>query len=192
MPTTARSRKRSLFVVCAALCALPQFTACAPLGAWDEEIGDADLHEKLGPSEQYEAESRSSEQGCSLRSNHAGFTGSGFMDYGGNGTWIEWTDIQAAAAGEYELRFRYANGSGGDRSSDLIVNGSGQGPAAFSPSGGWKTWTTTTANVMLREGRNTLRVVANTGRGGPNLDHVVVTAVDLCPNDPTKDDLVNQ
>jgi hypothetical protein len=124
----------------------------------------------------YEAEARSQASGCNQAANHAGFTGAGFMDYGGNGTWIEWTTIKVPRAGTYLLTFRYANGSGGNRASTILVNGQSAGFVSFPPTGGWPKWSTQTLSVSLRQGANTLRVLASTGSGGPNLDHVVVKA----------------
>ena len=134
----------------------------------------------------YEAEARTSASGCSVKSNHAGFSGSGFMDYGGNGTWIEWNNVIAAAAGEYKLTFRYGNGSAGNRQAAAIINGRNIGNVTFAPTGGWQTWKTDAIGVSLKAGSNTIRIMANTGSGGPNLDNMEVPSGDACPNDPNK------
>jgi len=128
---------------------------------------------------QYEAESRSAAQGCAQFAGQAGFTGSGFMDFGGNGTWIEWNNISAFEAGDYQLSFRYANGVGGSRHAAILVNGSSAGSASFAPSGGWASWRSEVVKVRLRQGANTVRVQADTGNGGPNIDHVAVTPLSL-------------
>jgi len=168
---------------------------CAPSdgteadGTWD--VSDADggadaLEDKIGAARRYEAEDHSATQGCSQQSNHAGFTGAGFIDYGGNGTWIEWNGIVASAAGQYKLSFRHANGSRANRGSALLVNGSNAGSVAFAPTGAWTTWRNENVTVMLRAGNNTVRVLANSASGGTNLDHVAVTPLDLCTSDPAK------
>jgi len=128
---------------------------------------------------QYEAESRSAAQGCAQFASQAGFTGSGFMDFGGNGTWIEWNNISAFEAGDYQLSFRYANGVGGSRHAAILVNGSSAGSASFAPSGGWASWRSEVVKIRLRQGANTVRVQADTGNGGPNIDHVAVTPLAL-------------
>jgi len=110
-------------------------SACAPLegeaaGDWStgsqDEGGVEELQDKVGPTTQYEAESRCAAQGCSQSAGQAGFTGSGFMDFGGNGTWIEWNNISASLAGDYQLSFRYANGAGGNRQAPILVKHKGQ------------------------------------------------------------------
>ena len=46
---------------------------------------------------------------------HAGYTGSGFADYQGNGTgYVEWT-VNVPTAGTYSLNIRYGNGGTADR-----------------------------------------------------------------------------
>ncbi len=123
----------------------------------------------------YQAESRTAQSGCVSSSNHSGYTGSGFMDFGGNGSWIEWNNINVSSAGEYSLTFRYANGSSSNRQAAIIVNGTSVGNKSFSSSGGWSTWKTTSINATLRSGNNTVRVMANTSSGGANLDKLTVS-----------------
>ena len=54
---------------------------------------------------------------------HAGYTGSGFADYQGNGTgYVEWT-VNVPTAGTYNLNIRYGNGGTADRPMSIQVNG---------------------------------------------------------------------
>lgn len=124
---------------------------------------------------QYEAENNTGASGCQKSTAHAGFTGSGFMDFGGNGSWIEWNNVAAQSAGDVTLTFRYANGSSGNRQAAVIVNGQSAANIPFASTGSWKNWRTTALKVSLRNGTNTIRIQANTGSGGPNLDHMLVT-----------------
>ncbi len=138
----------------------------------------------------YEAEDRTASSGCAEASNHAGFTGSGFMDYGGQGTWIEWNDVDAPRAGTRALTFRYANGSGSPRRASVIVNGNAIGEVPFAPTGAWTTWDEVAIDAPLRAGTNAIRVIAATSRGGPNLDHLdVIGGGDTPPGggDPGED-----
>ena len=143
-----------------------------------------------GDCEPYEAESRTGQSGCKVATNHSGYQGSGFIDFGGNGTWIEWNTITAPIAGEYTLTFRYANGGAGNRQAAIIVGGRKQVNVPFAKTGGWKNWRTATTKVALAQGNNTIRVQANTGSGGPNLDNMLVVGEGLvqddCPDDPNK------
>ena len=111
----------------------------------------------------YEAEKRSSQSGTKVATNHAGFTGTGFVDFGGNGTWIEWNAIAAPVAGQYTLTFRYANGSAGNRQTEVLVNGEKAGNVPFGKTGSWKKWSRATFQVGLVKGNNSIRIKANTG-----------------------------
>ncbi|HEU4424737.1 MAG TPA: CBM35 domain-containing protein, partial [Pilimelia sp.] len=58
----------------------------------------------------YEAETATISQGT-VSTQHAGFSGTGFVDYTNvAGSYVEWT-VTAAAAGEATLTLRYANGT---------------------------------------------------------------------------------
>src|SRR6266498_1952349 len=92
----------------------------------------------------YEAESATVSQGV-VESNHAGFSGTGFVNYDNLvGSYVQWT-VNAAAAGPATVRFRYANGTTVNRPMDIAVNGA---PAvsglAFNGTGTWDTWQTVT------------------------------------------------
>ncbi len=106
---------------------------------------------------------------------HAGYSGSGYADYGNvAGQAITWT-IQATHAGTHALAFRYANGGTGDRPLALRVNGTLLSTLAFAPSGGWPAWSYTPAvEVELVKGANTISLTATTA-GGPNVDSLAVT-----------------
>lgn len=140
----------------------------------------------------YEGEARTGEYGCRVATNHAGFTGSGFVDFGGNATWIEWNNIAVSRDSEYTLTFRYANAGAAARQSDIIINGEKRGTLLFSPTGSWTNWKNDTIKLALKAGNNTIRLLASTGSGGPNLDSLVVLGVtppgDDCPEDPAKTD----
>ncbi len=126
----------------------------------------------------YQAESYTAQSGCSRATDKSGYTGSGFIDYGGDGTWVEWNNINVSTAGNYTLAFRYANGSANPRQSAIYANGSNRGNVVFAQTGSWTTWSTATFGVPLKAGNNTVRVLANTSIGGPNLDSMEVAPQD--------------
>jgi hypothetical protein len=96
------------------------------------------------------------------------------MDFGGSGSIVEWNKIDVPSDGQYTLVFRYANG-GGDRPCFINVNDTVRaGNVSFSPTGSWKTWKTASITVDLKAGINKIRVTADTGAGGPNLDKMDV------------------
>ena len=96
------------------------------------------------------------------------------MDFGGDGAWIEWDNIDVAQAGEYTLMFRYANGSSSDREAKIKVNGDTVGYLPFESTGSWTKWKTASIEVALERGDNTIFVKATTDNGGPNLDHLML------------------
>src|SRR5690242_20985333 len=70
----------------------------------------------------YQAEDATISQGV-VESNHAGFTGSGFVNYDNLvGSYVEWT-ITNAPAGPADVTLRFANGTAATRPLDWTVNG---------------------------------------------------------------------
>jgi subtilisin family serine protease len=124
----------------------------------------------------YEAENAQISQG-QVDSNHAGFSGTGFVNYDNvAGSFVQWT-VTAAAAGSVRLTFRYANGTTANRPMDIAVNGTrvvaGLG---FPGTGAWTNWSTATATVTLNAGTNTIRATATVAAGGPNVDYLEVAS----------------
>jgi hypothetical protein len=127
---------------------------------------------------EYEAEDAML-SGPVVATEHAGFTGTGFVDFGSaGGQFIEW-NVTAPQAGLYTLSFRYANGSTGNRPLELRVNGTVDQPAvAFGTTGAWTNWAVSSEQVTLVAGANAIRLTS-VGGEGPNLDHL-----DLAFNGP--------
>jgi|GEM_PF-4544844 len=111
--------------------------------------------------------------GTSVASGNAGFTGTGYADFGGAGSFAEFNVNSAGSGGPVNLIFRYANGSGGNRTSDIIVNGSVVASAPFPPTGGWTTYLLQLSSGTFVQGNNIVRVQASPG-AGPNLDNLTV------------------
>ena len=120
--------------------------------------------------DRYEGEAFTAQTGGTARTDF----GTTFYDFGGNGSWEEWSNVIVPAAGTYAVTFRFGNGSGANRQCALIVNGIGQGNIPFSSNSSWNLWQTVTLSVPLNSGNNTIRLTANTGAGGPNLDYMDV------------------
>ncbi|MFI0449866.1 glycosyl hydrolase family 28 protein [Actinomadura sp. 6N118] len=126
------------------------------------------------PGNRFEAENATISQGV-VESNHAGFTGAGFVNYTNvAGSYVEFT-VNAAQAGTMPLTFRFANGTTVNRPMDITVNGVlASDELAFPGTGSWPNWTTTSITVPLNAGANTIRATATTANGGPNLDHLAL------------------
>jgi hypothetical protein len=105
------------------------------------------------------------------------FTGAGFADYGGAGSYVQWNSV--AGSGDHTISFNYAcRGTG--RSAKLIVNGTTYAtkdiPVTYDDNGD-RTWVFVGAilsweNIPLSGSSNTIRLesIGN----GPNIDKLLV------------------
>ena len=111
---------------------------------------------------------------ATFASNHTGFTGTGFMDFG---NFVEWNNVNPGS-GKYNLKLRYANGSSANRQCNVIVNGQNIGSVPFAPTGAWNVWSEATINsVNLTGNVNTIRIQIASGFSGPNLDKLTLEPV---------------
>jgi alpha-galactosidase len=125
------------------------------------------------PGNQYEAEAGTFSAGSTVDSDHAGYSGAGFVNTtNAVGSYVEWT-VTAAQAGTATLTFRYANGTTANRPLDVAVNGTVARPAlAFPSTGTWPNWQSVTTTVTLVAGTNKIRTTATSAGGAPNLDYL--------------------
>jgi alpha-L-fucosidase len=126
------------------------------------------------PETRYEAENGVLTQGV-VESNHAGFSGTGFVNYDNvSGSAVEFK-VVAEAAGPRQVTLRFANGTEANRPLDISVNGQlAVDEQAFAGTGAWTTWQSVTVTLNLEAGENTVRAVATTANGGPNLDYLEI------------------
>ncbi|MFZ5424938.1 MAG: sugar-binding protein [Patescibacteria group bacterium] len=112
-----------------------------------------------------------------IATNHAGFSGTGFVDTSdfpnGAGGYVKWT-ITASETGEYELGFNYGLAKLA-RDMNLIVNGKVVETLTFNTTGNWANWQILATNAPLVAGVNTIELLATTTYGGPNLDYLKVS-----------------
>ena len=110
-----------------------------------------------------------------VESNHAGYTGTGFVNYDNEvGSYVQWT-VTVGAAGSTSFALRYANGTAVARPMTIAVDGVTAGTPSFGGTGAWETWTTASVSATLTAGTHTVRATATTANGGPNVDSVTVT-----------------
>ncbi|MEU8147865.1 carbohydrate-binding protein [Nonomuraea sp. NPDC048901] len=122
----------------------------------------------------YEAENATISQGV-VESNHAGYSGTGFVNYDNVvGSYVEYT-VNATAAGNANVTLRYANGTTVNRPMTITANGTTL-TRDFPSTGDWDTWATATFTLPLTAGANTIRATATTANGGPNADYIDVSA----------------
>lgn len=127
-----------------------------------------------------EAESAALSGGTRVESEHAGYSGTGYV--GGftdanRGTAAATFTTGSTAAGTSELTLRYANGTGTARSLTVSINGAvRQVSLPATPS--WASWGAATTEVALNAGANTITVSYGSGdNGNVNLDNIKLSAV---------------
>jgi len=109
--------------------------------------------------------------GSSVSSTNTGFTGSGYVEFTGEGN-IETTFT--AFAVPYNLTVRFALDTG-DRPLEIIVNGGSLGNLSFPATGSFTTWgNTATFAITPLSGSNTIRL-QTTGGSGANIDQLTLT-----------------
>lgn len=120
----------------------------------------------------YEAENATVSQGL-VESNHAGFSGTGFVNYDNLvGSFVQFS-VTAAVAGPATITIRFSNGTTVNRPMDVAVNGTVVAAGrAFPSTTNWDTWASSTLTVNLNAGTNTIRATATTANGGPNVDYL--------------------
>ena len=127
----------------------------------------------------YEAESGFFSSGSgSFGSSNAGYTGAGYMDFSsstGNNVYLEW-QVDSPSDALANLSIRYANGGATNRPLSLIVNGKNITTFNFAATGGWSNYSTTPSfnGISLKKGINSIRLVANAGSEGANIDNLQI------------------
>jgi alpha-galactosidase len=109
----------------------------------------------------------------------SGYSGTGFVNTtNATGAFVEST-VNAAQAGPATLVFDFANGTTANRPMNIFVNGAlAASELPYQPTGAFSLWNTSIVSANLAAGTNTIRAVATTANGGPNLDYLdVVTGL---------------
>ncbi|WP_163539855.1 TIM-barrel domain-containing protein [Gracilibacillus sp. YIM 98692] len=113
----------------------------------------------------------------SVNNNHAGFTGTGFVDsmdqVGAKVTFYP----KVKTSGQYDIQVRYANGSGADQTLSLFVNGDYEKQVTFSATTSWDDWATVSVPVSLDSGQSIISFINSEGAGDSgrvNIDHIAV------------------
>lgn len=119
---------------------------------------------------------------CTVGTSNFPYVGSGYLDMGGNGSYVEWNNIYSETTKKHTLLIKYANASGANRPCELTVNGAVMKDIIFlSHFGDWNYYWIDRVTVNLNAGYNTVRLMANTSSGGPNIDNIAVSSDDgLC------------
>ena len=113
---------------------------------------------------------------------NAGFTGSSYVNYENvAGGYIQWT-VNVPTAGNYKLDLRFANGTDANRSMNVSVNNSSDFVAMdFSGTSAWTVWAESSIIMALNAGANTIKAIATSANGGPNVDYLKLEATSQAP-----------
>ncbi|MFJ7995725.1 family 16 glycoside hydrolase [Streptomyces sp. NPDC096310] len=139
------------------------------------------LNARPGPEQpvtSYDAESARLTGGADIDTEHAGYTGGGFVDGFGTQGATATFEVDAPAKGDYDLALRYANGPNpfaGTKTIGVGVNGGQTRQTSLPSTGAWNRWSTKTERFTLNKGRNTLTYTYRPeDTGHVNLDMVEV------------------
>ena len=118
-----------------------------------------------------EAETGTLHDGAGTETEHAGYTGTGFVDQltGNAGVVLR---VNAAEAGTHRVTVRYANANPGtglaSRRFTITVNGTTHVPVLFPVTASWSTWSTVAVLVPLTAGTNTVDLRTGPDNNGPD------------------------
>jgi pectinesterase len=116
-----------------------------------------------------------------VATNHAGYTGTGFVDSENVlGAAINWS-VSAASANTYAISIRFANGGAATRRAAIVVNNNKLLSVDFPSNNNWAAWQTVTVNVPLNAGVNSLKAQAETNDGLANIDSISIAGLGITP-----------
>lgn len=138
------------------------------------------------PDGSYQAELAALSGGAKVNNDHAGYSGSGFVDgYWNQGAATTFT-VQATAAGNYDVSLKFGNASGGSKTLSIYVNGSKLRQTTLPNLTSWSSWSNKTETIALQAGSNTISYRYDAGdTGNINLDLITVTPSTIPTPTPT-------
>ncbi|WDD91902.1 glycoside hydrolase family 3 C-terminal domain-containing protein [Burkholderia sp. FERM BP-3421] len=130
----------------------------------------------------FEAEYGVLSGGATSASNHAGYTGAGFVaGLDPVGSQVAATLAGVPAQGQYSLQVRYANTTGNDgrtttRTMDVLVDGVSAGHLSLPVTGSWNTWKVVAMPLQLAPGNHSVVLAHDSSASGTvNIDSFAVT-----------------
>ncbi len=110
-------------------------------------------------------------------STNTGFYGGGYISFNDDsGVYTEWANVTAVKDGVYYCTVRYANGTSGALPGDIYVNGDKVDVLDGSVTNDWSDWRVETFSFNMIAGDNTVKVIAATEGGLPNIDRLTASA----------------
>ncbi|THF75763.1 CBM35 domain-containing protein [Cohnella fermenti] len=137
--------------------------------------------DRAGAATLYEAESAALSGGATVATDHAGYSGTGFVGGytdGNKGNAATAFGVSVTAAGSYTAELRYANGTGSAKTLSLYVDGTKQKSISLSATSSWDSWNTQTETLSLAAGSHTIAYKFDSSdTGNVNLDRLSLDAV---------------
>lgn len=127
--------------------------------------------------------------GSKITYNNNGYTGEGFIDFGGVGTSASWL-VDIPMTGFYEVTIRYASKS--DRGPlDLLIDDIKIGVFEIKKvANNWNTWMDETIEVRIDAGRNRILKILASFIQGPNVDKITAKLLrPISPDEPVQEDV---
>ena len=137
------------------------------------ETAKAKAVESKMEGDAYEAENAKTGGGAAAQNTNKGFQGSGYVDFAGSGSYVEFDNILASEAGEFTLNMRYA-AENSNRPCELYVNKEKVGIVKFNNTGKWTSWKIEKVKVKFHKGGGNFVKLVAIGNG-PNLDAISIT-----------------
>lgn len=109
-----------------------------------------------------------------IENEHAGFMGSGYVNFPSDDGLVRFKDVDGGSGGAVVLQVRYANGAN-DRTGRLKINGVNQ-DFTMEATGGWDQWVIKQVTVVLSAGATNTIIFRATGNDFGNLDQITVDA----------------
>jgi rhamnogalacturonan endolyase len=121
----------------------------------------------------YPAENATLSGGTLVESTNGGYNGTGYVNSPANGGVAQFSNVDGRGGGSKTLRIRYANGTTGARTGQLVVNGATTS-ITFNSTGAWTSWQNQTVTVNLNNNStNVIRLQSN-GQDLANIDEIEV------------------
>ncbi|MEK4007023.1 discoidin domain-containing protein [Paenibacillus sp. FSL H3-0333] len=138
------------------------------------------------PEGTYEAENATLSGGAKVNTDHAGYSGTGFVDnYLTQGPATTFS-VNVPAAGTRNVTLKYANASGSDKTISIYVNGVKQRQTTLPNLANWDTWSTKAEALPLNAGSNSIAYKYDAGdTGNVNLDLITVASAIIATPVPT-------
>jgi hypothetical protein len=124
--------------------------------------------------------------GSKIAFSNNGYTGNGFIDFGGVGTSVSWL-VDIPITGFYEVTIRYASKS--DRGPmDLLIDNFKIGTFEIKKvANNWNTWNEETSKVRMDAGSNRILKILASVIQGPNVDKMTIKLLrPVTPDEPVQ------